>query len=193
MANSSKVSALDTLTDEQLMTLLQTAGNQAAFEVIVRRHTYTVTGSVHNRLPPDLRGDTDDLVQEVFLKLYALKDRFIRDSFVSSYLLVTTHRTVVNHLKSLRRMRRDHQRTVYTADAVCDNRAEQKALATVAIQHFLAQLTPAEAEIVRVMDLEGRTAHEAAVALKIPKTTAEWRHRKAMAHLRNLAAEEVAA
>jgi len=48
---------------------------------------------------------------------------------------------------------------------------------------LLAQLTPAEAEIVRLVDFRGLTIESAAKALHTLPATAEWRYRKAHWHL----------
>lgn len=54
-------------------------------------------------------------------------------------------------------------------------------------RELLACLTPAEAQIVRVVDFGKKTIEEAARILKMPATTAAWRYRLAHQHLLTLA------
>ena len=72
-----------------------------------------------------------------------------------------------------------------------DVRGAEKAEAVQLVNDFLSRLTPAEREIVRMLDLEHYTAKTAAELLDMPITTVQWRHRKAWQHLKDLAAEEM--
>jgi RNA polymerase sigma-70 factor (ECF subfamily) len=181
---------LEELSDEQLMDVLQN-GNQDAFTILYRRYYPKVKGNVCNRLRGELAADADDIVQSVFLTLHRCTERFIRNSFVSSFLLATTHRLIVNHLEHAHRQKRDVRRQGYVIhEKLADNRASEKAEAAEAAAHFLERLTPAEAEIVRLIDIESNTAKEAAVIINAPMTTAQWRYRKAWEHIRALAAQE---
>jgi len=183
---------LNELTDERLMDLLQD-GNDAAFTVIYDRYHRRVKGNVINRLHAQLSADADDIVQAVFLSLHRCTERFIRDSHVSSFLLATTHRLIINHINHVHRQMRDLRRAVQQVHpTMADDRAYEKTEAAEYARHFLARLTPAEAEIVRLIDLEGHTAASAAEIIDAPLTTAQWRHRKAWKHLHLLAARESA-
>jgi RNA polymerase sigma-70 factor, ECF subfamily len=83
--------------DAALLTRLR-AGDEAAFEVLFRRHYGRIYGIVH-RLAPD---HADDLAQEVFLRLYR-RPPHERSSNLSAWL----SRVAVNvGYNALRRMRR---------------------------------------------------------------------------------------
>ncbi|MEN6367810.1 MAG: sigma-70 family RNA polymerase sigma factor [Thermoguttaceae bacterium] len=173
------------------MTLLQN-GNQEAFTVLYHRYHRKVKGNICNRLHGELLADADDLTQQVFLALHKCTRRFIQDSYVSSYLLATTHRLLVNHLQYAHRLRRDIRRESRTVPETMDDvRGAEKAEAAQLVNDFLSRLTPAEREIVRMLDLEHYTAKTAAELLDMPITTVQWRHRKAWEHLKDLAAEEM--
>ncbi len=190
--NSISMNELNNLTDERLMDQLQ-AGVQEAFTVLYRRYYRKVKGNICNRLRGELLADADDVVQEVFTALHRCTARFIKDSYVSSFLLKTTHRLVVNHIKHNCRLKRDIRRRGSTVhEKMADDRATEKANAAEYATHFIERLTPAEAEVVRLIDIEGHTAASAAEVIDAPLTTAQWRYRKAWEHMKKLAKEEAA-
>ena len=59
--------------------------------------------------------------------------------------------------------------------ALTDKRQAEKELAREKVKELMDQLTPPEAEVVR-MKVEGHTAESAALALGIPQTTFDWRY-----------------
>jgi len=68
-----------------------------------------------------------------------------------------------------------------------DWRGAEKRAAAEDVREYLSQLTPAEAEIIRLMDLEGHTAQSAADTLHVTLTTTQWRYKKAHKRLQALA------
>ena len=96
------MSALDGLSDEELVELARAAGRYDArpFETLVRRHQAFVAAncSAITRLP----NDVDDLAQEVFVKAFFGLRRFEGRAPFRAWL----HRIKVNHcLNHLRRPR----------------------------------------------------------------------------------------
>jgi len=188
---------LSAMSDEQLIGVLQCMShddNMEAFTILYTRHYSKVRGYVRRRLHGAVAADTEDLVQHVFLTLHRTVHRFIKNSYVVGFLIKTASRLIANRLQFGVQQRRDVYRNVRVSrKTLPDTRANEKRAAAEYAQHFLAHLTPAEAEVVRLIDLDGHTAKSAAEIINAPMTTVQWRYRKAWEHLKILAAYEVAA
>ena len=62
-----------------------------------------------------------------------------------------------------------------------------RARGVVIDEAILDKLTPAEKEIVRLVDFGGHDLESAAKTLDMPRATAEWRYRRAHRHLMSVA------
>lgn len=119
--------------DAELLARLH-AGDEAAFEILFRRHYGRVYGIVH-RLAPD---DADDLAQEVFLRLYRRPPR-AGESNLAAWL----HRVAVNVGYNALRHTRRQDRGV-DAERVA---AEAEWLAGRSLRSTEASVTQREAQL----------------------------------------------
>ena len=168
-------------TDAQLMLAVQ-AESCDAFEDLYKRHDAALRAFIANRLP---RGacEVDDILQATFLRLYKVRQQFISPHLVTNYLYRTALRLTQSYWRHCLAQKRDRRREEHSVTPVA---APNQTQVSQQIADLLTELTPAEAEVIRLIDLEGHTAASAADALGIPLTTVQWRRRKALQRLRAL-------
>ncbi len=189
--------------DAQLLQAFLT-GDAEALAAICQRHWGTVRGYLVQRLDGHLRDEADDLTQKVFEYMAGYPPKPASVTNLVGFLCGKAFRLVQNYNRDMRRAKRDRRRTVrinpypdergcagrsdeISAEMLPDKRQAEKELAREEVKGLLDQLTPPEAEVVRVR-LEGHTAESAAKSLEMPQTTYDWRYRKAWAHLLEIAA-----
>lgn len=189
--------------DAQLLQAFLT-GDAEALAAICQRHWGTVRGYLVQRLDGHARDEADDLTQKVFEYMAGYPPKPASVTNLVGFLCGKAFRFVQNYNRDMRRAKRDRRRTVHinpcpeergcegrsdeiNAEMLTDKRQAEKELAREEVRGLLDQLTPPEAEVVRVR-LEGHTAESAAKALGMPQTTYDWRYRKAWARLLEIAA-----
>ena len=82
--------------DAQLVKLAA-SGDNGAFQTLVQKHQRTVYGIVSRMLRE--RDETDDLVQDIFIRAFRNLDRFRGDSLFSTWLHSIAVNTTLKHLK----------------------------------------------------------------------------------------------
>lgn len=198
-------------TDEQLLAAFQ-AGDLSAYEALDQRYRSRLTGYVRLRLDADMQEGVDDIVQKTLVYLYRKAALFTKpNTVVQSILFKRAFRYIRDFKRDSFRACRDRGRTVLFTDGgslmqnhrelydwgrpskpdclrdLVDRRGAEKAAAAEEVRQYLSQLTPSEAEIIRLIRIEGHTAQSAADILHINLTTAQWRYRKAWEHLEQIA------
>ncbi len=81
------------------------AGSHEAFAALVERHQHAVIGTIArmtNRSP-----DTEDLAQQVFLRLWKSASRYKPTAKFTTYLFTITRNLVFNHTKKITTRRED--------------------------------------------------------------------------------------
>ena len=160
--------------------------NQDALAEAYRRHAGAVFGLARRLLAePAL---AEEVVQEVFLRLWNTPDKFDpgRGS-LRSYLLAQCHGRSVDLLRSeTSRRRREEKDLRRTAEAGYDLEREVWDL-TVAdhVQEAIAALPEGERQAIRLAYLGGHTYREVAVLLDEPEGTVKSRIRSGLKHLRS--------
>jgi RNA polymerase sigma factor (sigma-70 family) len=162
-------------------------GDPAAFALVFDRHADAVyrqclrrTGSV---------ADAEDLTSMTFLQAWRARDRvrFV-DGSARPWLLTVAANLARNHARAARRYRHQLARLPRdrpaedAADAALDNL--ERVAAERAVAAALAELAPAEQDVVSLCDLSELSYAEAAQVLDVPIGTIRSRLSRARAHLR---------
>lgn len=204
----------DQQSDEKLMRTFQ-QGDKTGLDEICRRHWANVRGYIINNIDSLSRDSADDITQDVFafLAKHASDIEAITD--VKGLIYRKAFRLIRDYKRHVTRQRRDRCRTfpLYecsgadeTTDrsndgeklvnathrkaiALADLRGMEKEEAHREVEALLAQLSPLDAEAVRMKDIERYTAKAAAEKLGIPQSHFEWRYRKAHMRLEEIAAQ----
>jgi len=159
--------------------------NQDALAEAYRRHAGAVFGLARRLLAEAAM--SEEIVQEVFLRLWNTPDKFDpgRGS-LRSYLLAQCHGRSVDLLRSeSSRRRREENDSRRTAEAGYDLEREVWDL-TVAdhVRDAIAMLPEGEREAIRLAYLGGHTYREVATMLDQPEGTVKSRIRSGLKHLR---------
>lgn len=172
------------LTDAQLVASVAD-GSHAALAEIYDRHATTV-----HHLAQRLRGrdGADDIVQEVFLRLWRRPDSFdpARGS-LGSFLMMQAHG------RSVDMIRRDHARRTRETAIAADHISLHPPVDDVALAHLagdqawrlLAGLTDGERSAIVLAYIGGHTYQQVAVLLTQPEGTVKSRIRTGLNRLRN--------
>lgn len=158
-----------------------------ALEAFVQRHSAVVTRLAHRLL--GWRGDVDDVVQDVFLAAWTSARRFDGRSSVSTWLVAIT----INQCrKSIRRetRRRMWQRLGFGGShAPAADAASLSDEVTTAVRSAIAQLSPADREVVVLHHLQGLTADEIAAIVGASRGAVEVRVHRARQRLKVILGE----
>ena len=175
--------------DAELVSLWQ-AGDEAAFETLVRRHERRVFGLVMRMLGN--REEAADVAQETFLSLHRHGHRFRREARFSTFVYRVAANAALNRRRSLGRKRAREEALARRQEAGIDvpagPRDPEDAAAGARIQQAVQDallLLPDELRISLVLyDIEGRSYSDIAAALRIPEGTVKSRIHRARNALR---------
>lgn len=155
-----------------------TAREQRSWEDFVDRFLGLVLHVVNHTV--EVRGqylndeDREDLVSEVFLALihddFAVLRRFRGESSLATYLTVIARRIVV---RSLQQRRNSSSVNSFREEPLSDvaDSPEQRISDRDELERMLARLNGAEAEVVRMYHLEGKTYREISDAVGMPENS----------------------
>ncbi|MGO9458215.1 MAG: RNA polymerase sigma factor [Acidimicrobiales bacterium] len=177
------------LGDAQLVVAVARYGEDALAE-LYRRHAPAVL-SLARRVTGDA-GTAEDVVQEVFLRLWDQPDRFDpgRGS-LRSYLLAQAHSRAVDLIRSrAARSRREEREARAAANAGYDLEREVWDLAVAdQVAQALASLPTEERAAIELAYYDGHTYREVATILSQPEGTVKSRIRNGMRRMRSSLAE----
>jgi RNA polymerase sigma-70 factor (ECF subfamily) len=180
--------------DESDASLMQKAagGDPAAFDVLVRRwKTRVFRLALRFFRRPE---DAEDIVQEVFLKLYRTAATYRSDAPFEHYLLRVATNACIDRLRDTRR-RREEVLSALTTDAGgwldralggAALEAQQAEAAKGLAAELLATLPPKDRMVLVLMDLEGLSALEVAEATGSTRAAVKVRAMRARRSLRRL-------
>lgn len=143
-----------------------------AFDIIYKKYSRRLYGFVFRYIKQE--ADTEEVVQEVFMKIWQSRENINIYSSFESFLFTIAHNATVNllkkrateqkyveHVKSLQRIEETYELT----DEIQYNELNQK------FQDLLNELTPRQKEIFQLSREEGLTNEEIAKKLGISVQT----------------------
>jgi RNA polymerase sigma-70 factor (ECF subfamily) len=166
------------------------AGDQSAFEALIRRHERRVFGLLMRMLGN--REDAEDVAQEAFLSLHRHGHRFRHQARFSTFVFRVAANAALNRRRTLgrknARMRQLKLRQEAGTDLPSAPRDPESmasgAQIQVQVQEALLRL-PADLRMVTVLyDIEGLSYREIAKVLEIPEGTVKSRIHRARSALR---------
>jgi RNA polymerase sigma-70 factor (ECF subfamily) len=168
------------------------AGDESAFEALVRRHERRVFGLVLRMLGD--REEAADVAQEAFLSLYRHGHRFRREARFSTFVYRVAANAALNRRRTLGRKRAREQALAREQQAGFDvptpHRDPEDATfggeIQERVQQALLELQPDLRMAVVLYDIEGQSYSEIAEALRIPEGTVKSRIHRARNALRGL-------
>ena len=162
-------------------------GDQDAFAEAYRRHAGAVYGLTQRLLWE--RGHAEEMVQEVFLRLWEQPDRFDRArSPLRSFLLMDAHARCVDRIRSDTRRQRREERSA-RADLVTDYDVDLEAADLETAEHVrvaLDSLSDGERRAIELAYFGGNSYREVARILDEPEGTVKSRIRTGLGRLRTM-------
>ncbi|WP_262909977.1 RNA polymerase sigma factor [Maribellus sp. CM-23] len=160
-----------TYSNTELVKLLK-KGDMSAFDVIYRKYSRRLYGFVFRYVKQE--SDTEEIVQEVFIKIWQSRDKINVYSSFESFLFTIAHNETINllkkrateqkyleHVKSLQQI----EETYEIADEIHYKELKQK------FQGLLDELSPRQKEIFLMSREEGLSHKEIAEKLGISSNT----------------------
>ena len=182
------------VTDDQQLVRGAQAGDQAAFEELVRRHADRLHAVVRRRV--DSAHDADEVTQEAFLRAWRALDRFEGDAAFSTWL----YRIAVNEAHRRRERHSSPRRETSLDQQAVEPReprpgpageAEHNALRT-ALEGAIAELHPDLRAPLVLRDIEGLTTAEAAAVMQLGEAAFKSRLHRARLTVRSAVANHLA-
>jgi RNA polymerase sigma-70 factor (ECF subfamily) len=176
--------------DAQLVERLRTDETGEAMRSLYRIYGGELFGFANRSLGD--RGLAEEIVQEVFLRLWEHPERFdgIRGS-LRAFLLMETHARSVDRIRAEERRRQREERAHRDADTTYVLDLELRDL-TVAeqIRQAVAELTDQEREAIELAYFGGKTYRQVAQLLEQPEGTIKSRIRTGLMRLRHRLLEQ---
>ena len=171
------------------------AGDEGAFESLVRRHERRVFGLVLRMLGD--REDAQDVAQEAFLSLHRHGHRFRREARFSTFVYRVAANAALNRRRSLGRKRAREQALFQRQEAGIDlpstprdpEDATGGAEIQQQVQQALLELSPDLRAAIVLYDIEGQSYGDISQLLGIPEGTVKSRIHRARNVLRQRLAE----
>ena len=160
-------------------------GDEQAFEVLVNRYKKMVARTVKGILGNS--AFSEDVGQEVFIKLYYSLSSFRGDAKLSTYIQKIAVNLTINEQKRRKRFfslfSRQEDNELYEYDVASDD-AENKRDAKVTVEKALETLEPKFRAVVVMRMLQGYSTKETAEILELPTGTVLSRLSRAQEQLR---------
>ena len=157
-------------------------GEKEALREIYDAYKDTIYYNVYSVLGND--ADTQDVANEVFIKLWTMAKAYKPGSGHKAWLSTICHNAAIDFLrKNGRELAYEQEEMEGLSDAKIDN-----AMAELEGEHYvswvLSHLVPAEREVVHMKVVLEMTLKEIGETLGIPIGTVSWRYRKGIHKLR---------
>jgi RNA polymerase sigma-70 factor (ECF subfamily) len=178
-------------TDDVGLVIAVARYNGDAFAEAYRRHAGAVFALGHRMLWE--RANAEELVQEIFLRLWEQPERFDRArGSLRSFLLMDAHARCVDRIRSDSRRREREERTARAAmvtDYDMDLEAHDLEVGEQ-VRDVMATLSEAERRAIELAYFGGHTYREVARILDQPEGTVKGRIRTALMRLRSQLLEQ---
>lgn len=161
------------------------AGSEEAFGQLFYRYK----DGLH-RLVRSFTGSTamaDDVLQEVFLRIWMNRHSLARIENFPAYLTVVTRRVLLNELRHEGRMKKNETKAAEETGVVELDRIEdrlQQQHVTELIEKGAARLSGQQAAVFRLVKLQGKTRNEVAKELDISPESVKTHLERAMRNIR---------
>jgi len=169
--------------DTLLVTQLR-AGNVLAFEQIFNMYQSKLYHFVRITLSND--NDAEEIVQEVFLKVWARREQIDVSKSFKSYLYAITKNEIHDHLRKVLQQKKFIEQTIHEL-SIGDNDVEKIVNfreTDQVIKELINSLPQKRRKVFELSRLEGKTYKQIALEMDISENTVDTQMRKALLFLR---------
>jgi len=170
-------------TEKELVKKLK-EGDSFAFEVLFYKYRNKVKGFAIKMVPAQV--DPDEVVQEVFVKLWLKKEAVDPEKDFQSYLFSIAKHLILDHLKSAVNRRIYFVEEQFQQDLLIDENVESTFAEDAAdkLQQLICKIPERRQKIFRMSRFEGLSYKQIAERLNISENTVDSQIRNALAFLR---------
>ena len=170
-------------TEKELVKKLQ-EGDSFAFEVLFYKYRNKVKGFAVKLVPAQV--DPEEIVQEVFVRVWLKKEMINPEKEFQSYLFSITKHLVLDHLKSAVNRKLYFVGEHFQQDLLIDEGVENSFAedTEVKLQKLIAEIPERRREIFRLSRFEGMSYKQIAERLNISENTVDSQIRNALNFLR---------
>lgn len=170
-------------TERELVIKLK-GGDSFAFEVLFYKYRNKVKGFAVKLVPAQI--DPEEIVQEVFVKLWLKKETLNPEKDFQSYLFSIAKNLILDHLKSAVNRKLYYVSEHFQQDLLVDDGTENllKEGAEERLQQLINEIPERRREIFRMSRFEGMSYKQIAERLNISENTVDSQIRNALAFLR---------
>ena len=170
-------------TEKELVKKLK-EGDSFAFEVLFYKYRNKIKGFALKIVPAQI--DPEEIVQEVFVRVWLKKDAIDQEKDFQSYLFSIAKHLVLDHLKSV-----VNRKVYFVGEHFQQDLAEEEGMedslseeTEVKLQKLINEIPERRREIFRLSRFEGLTYKQIADRLNISENTVDSQIRNALAFLR---------
>ncbi|SHK85611.1 RNA polymerase sigma-70 factor, ECF subfamily [Chitinophaga jiangningensis] len=171
------------LTETELIAQMQ-CGDMAAFDAIYHTYFQAVYGNIL-RLTHDAAA-TDDIIQEVFIRLWEKKDSLDVARPLGNWLFVVSYNRSMNYLRDRQREKLAPEQLA-TSVTAAENEWQITEAQLQLIEEAIGQLPPQRKRVFTLCKIQGKTYAEAAETLNISRYTVKEHITKANDFIREYA------
>lgn len=170
-------------TEKELVTKLK-EGDSFAFEVLFYKYRNKVKGFAVKMVPTQV--DPEEIVQEVFVKLWLKKEAVNPEKDFQSYLFSIAKHLILDHLKSAVNRKLYFVGEHFQQDMLAEDTPERTipADAEEKLQKLIEEIPERRREIFRLSRFEGLSYKQIAERLNISENTVDSQIRNALSFLR---------
>jgi RNA polymerase sigma-70 factor (ECF subfamily) len=170
-------------TEKELLEKLR-KGDSFAFEVLFYKYRNRIKGFAVKMIPSKI--DAEEIVQEVFVKLWLTKEAINPEKDFQSYLFSITKNLILDHLKSAVNRKLYFIGELFQTDLLEENTAEDLISheAQEKLLELIDEIPERRREIFRLSRFEGLSYKQIAEKLHISENTVDSQIRNALAFLR---------
>jgi RNA polymerase sigma-70 factor (ECF subfamily) len=170
-------------TEKELLEKLR-KGDSFAFEVLFYKYRNRIKGFAVKMIPSKI--DSEEILQEVFVKLWLTKEAINPEKDFQSYLFSITKNLILDHLKSAVNRKLYFIGELFQTDLLEENTAEDLISheAQEKLLELIDEIPERRREIFRLSRFEGLSYKQIAEKLHISENTVDSQIRNALAFLR---------
>jgi RNA polymerase sigma-70 factor (ECF subfamily) len=195
IAPASSPSAAPERGDPEIIAKIR-AGETAAFELLVARYQPKIFGVVRRYARRE--SDVQDVVQEIFVKVFQKLDSFRADAPFEHWLMRLAVRTCYDFLRQHQRNRErnitdlgdaEHESDILERSSAEPKETDRAIAARELIDHVLSQLSPAARMVITLLEIEEHSVKEIAQLTGWSETLVKVRAFRARAEMKKVLAK----
>jgi RNA polymerase sigma-70 factor (ECF subfamily) len=172
----------DRMAEERRLIARAKAGDRAAFRTLVESHRARAYALALRILRS--AEDAEEVAQDSFVRVWTALPGFRGESSFGTWLYRIVARRAFDRAQVMKHRRSREQADERVPDAAAPEREDEDALRAALLQRLVAELSPAQRQVVTMFYFEGRSVEQVSAVLTMPENTVKTHLLRARAALR---------